>query len=109
MISLDVVNARQVLAAFSPLDQFHLAQDLSLSFQTEEQKQKWASDATGLSRFCDMPDSRQHRIFECPTAQEVRQEFSDTLQYLSEEGREFHDLPFFNSPSQPRFVSSSSP
>lgn len=65
MICLGVTNTRQLLTTFSPTDHYHLAQDLALSFQTEEQKQKWAHDATGLCHYCDMRPSPPQSLLMC--------------------------------------------
>eukprot|EP00435_Cladocopium_sp_Y103_P054135 s857_g17.t1 len=100
MLRINVPDTRQVLASFSDADQFHLAQDMALSHQTEVQKSRWAPDADGKCRYCDADDSRFHRIFECPAAQEVRDSFQECLTFLLDNGREFHDLPFLLRPTQ---------
>ena len=47
---------------FNQVEQHHILQELSGSFQTEMQKSKWASDATGQCRHCQDFDDRFHRI-----------------------------------------------
>ena len=94
MLRLNVWDTKQVVAKFNATEQRHLAQDMTLSFQTEVQKSRWAADATGLCLYCGEPDSRAHRIYDCPVASEVRQQFQPTLDWMMETGSEFHELPF---------------
>lgn len=84
----------QVLTKFTDSEQRQLAQDMALSFQTETQKSKWAEDATGLCLHCGEPDSREHRIYDCPAAAEVRSKYQDTLTWMQSHGAEFHELPW---------------
>ena len=94
MLRLNTPDTRQVLATFTEGEQLQLAQELSLGFQTESQKQKWADDTDGRCQHCDQLDSRFHRLFECAAAQEVRQPYDATLNHCLTQGLEFHDLPF---------------
>ena len=94
MLRLNTPDTRQVLATFTEGEQLQLAQELSLGFQTESQKQKWADDTDGRCQHCDQRDSRFHRLFECAAAQEVRQPYDATLNHCLTQGLEFHDLPF---------------
>eukprot|EP00435_Cladocopium_sp_Y103_P043328 s10_g12.t1 len=94
MLRLNAIDTRQVVNTFGDSEQLHLAQELSLSFQTEEQKMKWASDANGLCRYCNQTDSRHHRIFSCAASTEVRNKYHDVLTFLEDNGSELHELPF---------------
>lgn len=94
MLQPNVPDTRQTLASFNDIEQHHLAQDLSLSFQTEHQKSRWAQDATGLCLYCGECDSRTHRIFHCAAASDARVPFADTLAWCLEQGTEFAEFPF---------------
>ena len=94
LLRLNPCDTRQVIAKFSETAQRQLAQDISLSYQTESQKSKWAEDATGECQYCGDTDSRHHRIYECPAAADVRQRFRDTIDWMQLMGSEFHELPF---------------
>ena len=94
LLRLNPSDTRQVIAKFSETAQRQLAQDISLSYQTESQKSKWAEDATGECQYCGDTDSRHHRIYECPAAADIRQRFRDTIDWMQLTGSEFHELPF---------------
>ena len=89
----DFALTRQVVAKFPKKQQPSLIQELSGAFQTEAQKSLWASDTDGLCRFCQLPDSREHRLYDCPATQDTRAPYQEALLALRDEGSLCHEMP----------------
>ena len=85
---------RQLLATFSETEQVHLAQELSGAYQTETRKQHRAEDANGMCTHCSQPDSKYHRIYECPVSQKIKMQFQASVIFFQEKGWDVHELPF---------------
>jgi len=100
-LQLNSEDTGALVDTFNQVEQHHILQELSGSFQTEMQKSKWASDATGQCRHCQDFDDRFHRIFSCPASAHIREPYTDTLQFFLDNGADVHELPFLlRHPSQ---------
>eukprot|EP00438_Fugacium_kawagutii_P035851 Skav205419 [mRNA] locus=scaffold582:198966:212485:- [translate_table: standard] len=82
-----------LLNKFGPSDRGQLVREIAGAFQTQHQKQQWDPTAQETCRFCNEPDSRYHRIFECAAFSDVRQPYLHHLAWLEEQGHEPAELP----------------
>lgn len=82
-----------VLKRFSDTQRRHLLKEIAGAFQLETQKAHWAEDATGKCPFCDLEDSKEHRLSTCPAFAEDREPFQQALQQIENEGLEFAMCP----------------
>ena len=74
--------AMRVFAKFTDSDQHILKMNMVGGFQTQSMTAKWDSDVTDARPFCGKPDTREHRLLECPVNDEIKQKFPaacDTL------------------------------
>ena len=92
-LQIDLMATRRLIQTFAPQQQPALINELAGAYQTEHQKQHWASDADGNCRHCSLPDSRFHRLHECPATADVRLPYMATLAALQEDGSLLHELP----------------
>eukprot|EP00438_Fugacium_kawagutii_P002306 Skav226065 [mRNA] locus=scaffold211:563780:568420:- [translate_table: standard] len=86
------IDTVALLNKFNSKDRACLVRELAGAFQTQHQQSQWQEEADGTCPFCKLPDSRHHRIFECPAMSEARQPFQRSLQWLEDEGF-LADLP----------------
>lgn len=84
----------RALSHFQGRPRVALLKELSGAYQLETQKQKWATDATGICRFCPQEDSRCHRMVECPAGHTVRTQYEPVLQWIEETGSRLPEFPF---------------
>eukprot|EP00438_Fugacium_kawagutii_P027057 Skav214848 [mRNA] locus=scaffold16:148008:151571:+ [translate_table: standard] len=89
---LDRTNTIMVLKQFSQSDQTQLLREIGWGFQLQTQKEKWCDDADGCCSFCTQPDSRRHRLLECPIGDDARLSFAKLVEDL--EGTQFPEFPF---------------
>eukprot|EP00435_Cladocopium_sp_Y103_P072441 s1543_g40.t1 len=68
-----------VLKKFSDKKRWMLIREISGAFQTSSQKKTWVKDATDTCDFCDMKDSREHRLLEFAVGAECRQPYLQLL------------------------------
>ena len=94
MLAINTVDTRRFLKGFASSGLKHIVQEIAAGYQLETQKAKWAADADGLCQYCSLPDSRYHRMCECPTADDVRAPFQDTLVFFQENRTDIHTFPF---------------
>ena len=78
---------------FSEAQTFQLLNEISGSFQTASQQAAWDLSVTNECRFCQQPDTRHHRWFECAATAEVRAQFQDYVYFALEHLPYFADLP----------------
>jgi len=94
MLAINTVDTRRILKGLASSGLKHIVQEIAAGYQLETQKAKWAADADGPCQYCSQPDSRYYRMYECPTANDVRAPFQDTLDFFQENGRDIHNFPF---------------
>lgn len=90
MRGFPVVDNQQTIRVFSALSdeaQKILALDLTGGFMTKSQKQHFDDTETSTCDFCSQTDSYEHRMLECSFTQNIRDQFPQVMQFLSE-----HDL-----------------
>ena len=95
-VQFDLRATRRLIQSFPSQQQPALLNELSGAFQTEQQKQHWAHDSTGNCRHCQVPDTREHRLFDCAATDEIRTPYKLVLDSLQAEGRLVHELPAFH-------------
>ncbi len=86
-------STRQVLGKFSPTEQSLLLKEISGSFQTRCQQASWDSSVDGNCLMCGQPDTREHRIFECPVFSDLHTRYHHVLQHFLDIGAFVHELP----------------
>ena len=84
---------RVVLGKFSDPERKLLTLEIAGGYQLAHQKNKWAHDADDACEHCQQPDSRRHRLVECPIGNEVRRPFQEILSHCDTEGYLFPDYP----------------
>lgn len=62
-------------------------------YQTQSTKAKWDKDIDDKCIFCNMPDTREHRLLECSVGTDIRQEFHQVCMMLKDERPEWIYLP----------------
>ena len=87
-----IVPTRQVLQKFRAKDLPQLVAEISGSFQTAAQQSKW-NESEGLCQHCQSPDSRFHRVYECPVLQDLRPDYANTLAWFLDQGTLAHEMP----------------
>ena len=92
-LQFDFATTRRIIASFPAKQQPALIQELAGAFQVESQKAHWAPDSDGTCHHCGQPDSRRHRLFECPATSDIRHDFMHVLQQYQSEGVHIHELP----------------
>ena len=93
----DMLATQQILKTFRPKEQKALLNELSGAFQTAQQQSAWDPDCDGLCIHCSQPDTRYHRVFECPVSHDARQAATAHLDWFLERGAPVHDLPVVHS------------
>ena len=83
-----------VLQKFLPCQQKTLLRELSGGFQSQIQKAKWLEGEDGKCPYCEELDTRTHRLLSCPIGTEVRGNYENLLEWISESGSGFPEFPF---------------
>ena len=78
---------------FTEAEVYQLLQEISGSFQTATQQAAWDSEVDDRCKFCQQPDTRHHRWFECAATAEVREQFHECVTFALEHLPYFADLP----------------
>ena len=80
--------SKRILAnAFLKLDdpsQKIVAQHIIGSFQTELVKANWDANNTGMRPLCNQPDNHCHRVFDCPSLEDVRLKHMEAISLMKE-------------------------
>eukprot|EP00438_Fugacium_kawagutii_P018507 Skav201480 [mRNA] locus=scaffold828:134544:137840:- [translate_table: standard] len=92
-LTIDAIETKRLLKSQDASALTQLVNEISGAFQTAQQKQKWASDATSQCHFCDQSDSRFHRLYECGAFEHIRLPYKPLLDELAAEGCLLHELP----------------
>ena len=80
------IETLAVLNKFVDGKRWLLIREIAGAFQTASQKQRWLDNSSGLCPFCNQPDSREHRLLECPIGAEVRQPYQQAIaQWIADE------------------------
>ena len=87
------LSTRVVLCKFSDSERKLLTLEIAGGYQLAHQKHKWAHDADGSCEHCQQPDSRRHRLLDCPIGNEVRAPFHEVIAHCDNEGYLFPDFP----------------
>ena len=91
--AMDIPVTRGILHKFESRHLIRLVNEISGGFQTAEQKSKWDPATDLLCNYCNGPDSRVHRMFECPATSCVREAFAETITFFQEFDDQIHELP----------------
>lgn len=76
---LDLYNTRKVLQTYSQPQQLALIHEISGAFQTNVQQAVWDKSVTANCKFCQQPDTREHRIHTCDATADLRANHTTTL------------------------------
>ena len=90
---IDQVATACVLEKFADNKRWMLIREIAGAYQTASQKKRWLTTENGLCSHCQMPDSRYHRLVECPLGAEVRQHFQPKLDELVSDESLFLEHP----------------
>lgn len=93
MMPISRIDTIRVLNTFTPKERGHLAREIAGAFQTQHQQAQWQQDNTEACIFCSQPDSRHHRLFECPNFAQAREIFAPTLEWWEHNSECIADLP----------------
>ena len=91
--AIDIPVTRSILQKYESRHFIRLVNEISGGFQTAEQKSKWDPSTDMMCAYCNGPDSRLHRMFECPATQCVRDDFVDTITFFQDFDDQIHELP----------------
>ena len=86
-------ETQQVLSKFDAKQKRALINEIAGGFQTRSQQAEWDPDCDGLCAHCSQPDTREHRLYECPLTEPVRRKFATSLQWFVDQGIPAHELP----------------
>ena len=89
----DLEATSRLIRTFPVKQQAALLNELSGAYQTERQKQHWATDSDGNCTHCSTPDTRFHRLYECAATADIRLPYQQTLQALQDDGSLLHEMP----------------
>eukprot|EP00438_Fugacium_kawagutii_P000079 Skav218693 [mRNA] locus=scaffold1346:145670:150848:- [translate_table: standard] len=81
-LKLSRTETIQALNQFHGKERGNLVRELAGAFQCATQKAKWSEAHSGNCPFCGQEDTRQHRLFECPTFSDIREPFSEHVTWL---------------------------
>ena len=90
---ISVCDTRDVLNNFHDAQRAMLIREIAGGYQLESQKQKWVDTSDGTCVFCDLPDSRSHRMLECPIGHDIREPFLSLLHEIEDDGSCVVDFP----------------
>eukprot|EP00435_Cladocopium_sp_Y103_P031817 s28_g8.t1 len=79
------VGTTKCLQAFADTKRWQLIREIAGGYQTASQKQKWLTTESGLCPHCNQPDSRYHRLVECPLGAHIREPYQAKLDHLIEQ------------------------
>lgn len=88
--SLDTIA---VLKKFSQTDWRALLNEISSAFQCATQQAAWDPQTDPTCEYCGVPDTKFHRIYECSLSADFRGDIQDTMDWMTQEGVEWHELP----------------
>ena len=88
--SLDTIA---VIKKFSQTDWRALLNEISSAFQCATQQAVWDPQTDPTCAYCVIPDTKFHRIYECSLSADFRGEIQDTIDWMTQEGVEWHELP----------------
>lgn len=95
----DVIATYEVLGKYPPSYRKLLLREIAQSFQTGQQKSHWTLDDAVPCQFCGAPDTRQHRLTECPAFQVLRDQHAPAIQLLVDETPGWIEMPvIYQSP-----------
>lgn len=101
-VSIDDTVA--IIKAFPIASQKFLLEEISGGFQTQHQKAAWDANTTDQCRYCPFPDSRFHRVFQCPATEHVRSQFAEVTEHYLAVDSNVHELPVIMQPPQDEFI-----
>eukprot|EP00435_Cladocopium_sp_Y103_P041521 s66_g11.t1 len=79
---IDRFATTQTLQRFADTKRWMLIREIAGAYQVASQKKRWLNHETGLCPHCQMPDSRFHRLVECPLGTEIRQNYQVKIDEL---------------------------
>lgn len=82
-----------IIKSFPIASQKFLLEEISGGFQTQHQKAAWDANTTEQCRYCPYPDSRFHRVFQCPATEQVRSLYPDAVEHYLALENNIHELP----------------
>lgn len=88
----DRVSTMLTLRTLQPAQRCHIIREIAGGYQLASQKAKWTHDDPNCS-YCGEPDSRPHRLLECPVGQEARQQYHSLITSLQEEDSILSEVP----------------
>ena len=83
-----------VLKALPKVAQRHVANIIVGGFQSNGARAKWDPLQDPACELCGMPDSKSHRILECPATSELRKLYGPLLQWISQHAPHWLHCPF---------------
>ena len=90
---LDLSLTAKVYRSITRVEQSIIALNLTGGYQTGAVKTVWTDDDDGSCPFRSQPDSRYHRILECPRFNDIRNRHISAIEILSTQRQEWIYLP----------------
>ena len=88
-----LADTQQIIRQMPATQQHSILNEVAGAFQTHMQQAAWDPNETGHCPFCQAPDTRYHRVFECTVTATVRVPYLATLNWYQTEGSLIHELP----------------
>ena len=80
----DKRTTAKIIQKYPSKHQKMLLREISQAFQPGDQKCHWAEDESQLCKWCQQPDSKNHRFLECPSTQAIRDNHPEAIRALQE-------------------------
>jgi hypothetical protein len=87
------LDTTAVIRKFSRVEWRPILNEISGAFQCATQQAVWDPQTDPHCPHCGLLDTKFHRIFECTLTADLRSEISDTIDWMNQEGVEWHELP----------------
>ena len=90
---VDKRSTSKVIQKYPSKHQKLLLREISQAFQPGDQKNHWTPDDSQLCKWCQQPDSKEHRLLECPASQAIRDKHAEAIWALRQHCTLWTHLP----------------
>ena len=90
---ISIPDTQQTLKTLTPKEQSAIVNEIAGAYQTKQQQAAWDQEITGLCPHCQAPDTKEHRLYQCPVLDSIRAKYAAALTWFRFEGTTVHELP----------------
>ena len=73
-----------MFSQFTKSQQPAIALEITAGYMLNDQKQKFTEIADSTCDLCGAPDTREHRVLQCPSTEAARQSHAEAIEFLEE-------------------------